>query len=344
MRFFLRILLVAAAVGEITSAQSSFPMKYLDEVGLIGLRGPDPRNSVDLGIAFVVSENGDALRFEGRDHKGDPWRVWIPQTSGAGWTEVWTGDFDHNGQPDLLIGAHPAISGRCVGRADLLFLMFDESGRPKPWQVSTEIPNGNRFPYQPAILLDLNRDGRAEIVSTACAYGTKFEGPFTEWSITGVYEARDARWIPLRTGEVTPYLRAAAKANGIKEWLPVKPSQWLDQLVGLNASVKLERLIPPDESCRGVRIHVVDGTVVAPVNDPCDELQYAHASYSDGRTRRGWPSVVIDGPHGREIFVANNEDALRRVIREGYRVKLLGDDAEPSWLWAEETQTVVALP
>jgi hypothetical protein len=88
----------------------------------------------------------------------------------------------------------------------------------------------------------------------------------------------------------------------------------------------------------------VDGQVVAPVSDPCDEAHYPHASYSDGKTRRGWPLVVIDRPHGREIFVANNEDALRRVIREGYRVKLLGDDAEPSWLWAEEAQTVVSLP
>ena len=89
---------------------------------------------------------------------------------------------------------------------------------------------------------------------------------------------------------------------------------------------------------------MVDGRVVAQANDPCDELSYDHASYSDGRTRRGWPWVVIDGPHGRDIFIANNEAALRRVIEKGYRVKLLGDDAEPSWLWAEEGQAVVPLP
>ena len=103
--------------------------------------------------------------------------------------------------------------------------------------------------------------------------------------------------------------------------------------------------MPPDERCHGViNLTVVDGRVVAPVNDPCDELKYPHASYSDGRTRRGWPPVVIDGPHGREIFIANNKVALRRVIEKRYRVKLLGDDAEPSWLWAEETQAVVPLP
>ena len=90
---------------------------------------------------------------------------------------------------------------------------------------------------------------------------------------------------------------------------------------------------------------MVDGRVVrASRTIPATSLRYQHAAYSDGRTRRGWPWVVIDGPHGREIFLANNEAALRRVIEKGYRVKLLGDDAEPSWLWAEETQAVVPLP
>jgi len=321
-------------------------MKYLDDVGLVGLGLPYSRNIVDLGLATVVSKN-DVLLFEGHDRNGDPWRVWVPQTSGVGWTEVWTADFDRNGQRDLLIASHPGINGRCVGRADLFFLLFDQSGRPIPWHVSTEIPNGTKFPYLPAILLDTNHDGRAEIVSTACEYGDQSPGHWTDWSITGVYEARDARWLPLRTADVSPYLRAATRANGVKKWLAIKPGEWLDQLVGIDtpAGIKLDRLIPPDKRCRNViNLTVVDGRVVKPVNDPCDEQRHEHAVYSDGKPRRGWPWVVIDGPHGRDIFIANNEDALRRVIREGYRVKLLGDDAAPSWLWAVETQTVVPLP
>jgi len=48
--------------------------------------------------------------------------------------------------------------------------------------------------------------------------------------------------------------------------------------------------------------------------------------YSDGKTRVGWPSVVIDGPQGRDIFAQDDqkEEVLRRLVREKYRVKLLG--------------------
>ena len=340
-----RILALIVASCVVAQAQARFPMKYLDDVGLVGLGLPYSRNIIDLGLATVVSKN-DALLFEGHDRKGDSWHAWVPQTSGVGWTEVWTADFDHNGQRDLLIAVHPGINGRCTGRADLLFLLFDQTGRPSPWYVSTEIPNGKEYPYLPAILLDLNSDGRAEILSTACEYGDQSAGHWTDWSITGVYEARDTQWIPLRSANSAPYIQAATRANGIKTWLPLKPSEWPDQGIGRDApnSIALKQLIPSDEHCHGINIPIGPDGPFIPLNDPCDELRHDRALYSDGRTRRGWPSVVIDGLHGREIFIANNEAALRRVIEKGYRVKLLGDDAEPSWLWAEEAQAVVPLP
>ena len=290
MRFLARILLIAVCCA-IVHAQARFPMKYLDDVGSLGSE-LDRRKSANLGIASVSSEDG-LLRFEGRDRKGDPWLAWVTQTGGVGWTEVWTADFDHNGQRDLLIASHFPGNGRCVRGADLLFLLFDQSGRPVPWHVPTELPNGNKFPYLPALLLDENRNGQAEIVSTECAYSS--EGILAvDWSITGIYEARDAQWIPLRDAVTAPYLQAARKANGVKDWLPIKSGEWPDQLAGFKASAntKLEHLLPGDESCRGIRVNVVDGRVVVLDHDPCDELRYDHALYSDGLTRRGWPWVV----------------------------------------------------
>ena len=146
---------MAAASCVVVCAQARFPMKYLDDVGGVG-SDFDRRKSADLGLASVFSEEG-VLRFEGRDRNGSPWHGWVPQTGGIGWTEVWTADFDHNGQPDLLIASHFPSNGRCVGRADLLFLLFDQAGRPSPWacvdrnsqrnQVS--IPSGDPVGREP---------------------------------------------------------------------------------------------------------------------------------------------------------------------------------------------------
>jgi hypothetical protein len=318
-------------------------MKYLDEVGALG-SDYDKRTSVDLGLAAVSSEGGDTFRFEGRDVNGDPWLVWLPQTGERGGAEVWTADFDHNGQRDLLISSLSTTNGRCTLHANLLFLLFDTSGRPVPWYVRTEVPSLKPWPYVPAVLLDVNHNGRAEVIPVACEYNQ--EGFWTDWSIKGIYEARDTQWLPLQTSNLAPYLHATTAAYGEDRWLNTPSSEWPDQSKASHSGITLEELIPPDENCHGVRIptEVVDGQVRIAVTDPCDESKYEHALYSDGRRRRGWPWVVIDGAHEREIFVANNEDALRGVIREGYPVKLLGDDKEPSWLWAEETQAIVPLP
>jgi len=322
-------------------AQARFPMKYLDEVGAIGL-GFDERQSVDLGLVSVFSENGDVLRFEGRDHKGDPWRIWIPQTGERGGAEIWTADFDHNGQRDLLISSLATTNGRCTLHSNLLFLLFDSAGRPVPWYVHTEVPTLMNSPYLPAVLLDVNHDGRAEVISVACDYN--YEGFWTDWSITGVYEARDTQWSPLRTSGIRPYVRAAAAAYGVDRWLNSSPSEWPNQFAELSFA-RVQGLISPDESCPGIDIRIgKDGRVASFLYNPCDTLRYEHAVYSDGKMRRGWPWVVINGPHGRDIFIANNEAALRRVIEKGVPVKLLGDDADPSWLWAEEAQAVVPLP
>src|SRR5580704_4984301 len=131
MRVLLALLAAHAAMG-----QTQFPMKYLGEVGLLGEEMFDRRKFADLGFAKAFpDENG--LRFEGTDHAGKIWRVWIRSTAH---TEVWTADFDHNGQPDLLIDALPPASGHCSDYADITVLLFDATGRPVPWVTSTETP------------------------------------------------------------------------------------------------------------------------------------------------------------------------------------------------------------
>jgi len=151
------------------------------------------------------------LRFEGRDIAGKPWRLWLRGVGGVGWTDVWMADFDHNGQRDLLIAAHFPGNGRCVRYVDIMILMFDASGRPIPWTAGTNLPNGDKSPYIPAILRDINADGRAEIVTTGCEPG---EWPGEEhWRMTGVYEARETRWTPLRNVALAPYEESGEKKS-----------------------------------------------------------------------------------------------------------------------------------
>lgn len=284
--------LLAFLVAGVAMGQARFPMKYVDEVGHLGEGLYDHRKFADLGFAKAFPDEG-GLRFEGRDRAGKIWRVWTPQVGGAGFTEVWTADFDHNGQPDLLIAAVPISSGRCGNRVDITVLLFDASGRPVPWIASAEIPyTESRFPYFPAILLDANEDGRAEIVTTECG---PWDADSLDYRVTGVYQAHDTRWAPLRDSPLEPYIQAAQAAHagtsyppGYLHWLLTPPEEWPDQM----------KLVDTDS---------VDGTGAS------------------------WPGVVIDGPDGRGIYTEDTEDILRRLQKAGYRFKTYGESSKPSW-------------
>lgn len=161
--------------------------------------------------------------------------------------------------------------------------------------ASTEIPDTERhFPYRPGILLDTDKEGRAEIVTTEC-------GPwgldYLDYQITGVYEARDTRWLPLRDAALEPYIQAARAAHpsfrpGYIHWLPVEPERWMDQT----------------------------------------KLVDADSVYGTGP---GWPAVVIDGSDGRGIYTDDTDDILRRLRSAGYRFTIFGENSRPSWFWVD---------
>lgn len=311
-------------------AQSRFPLRYLADIGSLGIseRG-DKRKFVDLGVARAYPDGEDVVRLEGRDREGKPWRVWTPQIGGLGWTEVWSADFDANGQQDLLIGAHFPGNGSCVNDADLVVLLFGADGRPIPWRVSTQIPAGGEFPFIPAIILDADKNGRAEIVTTSC-----------DRRVTGVWQALNARWMPIAQVAAAPYV-SAAKASDRSGghsiyWPPPKPIQCDDPMRGLNsfASVRVTRLITGELGCGGIRLSVRNGRVAADVDDPCRTRVDDRIEYSDGRISSGWPLVVINGPEGRDIYVARNDVGLRRILRGSHVCGLVGSEAAPAWVWA----------
>jgi len=342
MRGALRVLDLWAITAALLCAQSRFPMCYLDEVG--HLDGLDKRKFADLGFVRVFPEPDGMLRIEGEDDAGKPWRVRMPPGPGITDTDVWSADFDHNGRKDLLVAAYQFPNGRCIDLVDLTFLVFDTQGRPVPWRMPNHYLSQRRGDhFVPAILLNANHDGRAELVTTGCEYSDPADqSRFGEdRRITGIYEARDAHWVPLRDAKLAGYQRAAENTDRRRnaKWLPPDPpDQWLDQLRGIDApAVKLLRLIPLDPACRGVNIPIENGRAAPrPKPDPCDQAKYNRATYSDGATPRRWPPVVIDSSAGREIYVPANEpdaEILQRIMREGWPLKRLGNPAAPDWLW-----------
>jgi hypothetical protein len=332
----MRILLAGFLGVTLAMGQAWFPMKDR-KVGALD-SDYDQRKSADFGFARIVSEE-DNLRFEGKDHAGKPWRIWMPK-AGIGGVDVWTADFDHDGQQDLLIRSLDLKVGRCLDVGTITIVLFDAIGRPVPWTMTTQVPYWNAVPLRGAIVLDANHDGRAEFVVTGCESSVPSDAPFGEdRGISGVYEAQHGRMVPIRHAKMTPYRRAAKVIHGHPsvKWLPMMPEEWPDQMQGFDstASLRVEALLKGDEQYRHIDFPLVNGRFDVPVpSDPSEILSYDRILYSDGLQRIGWPYVVLDGLDGRDVYIAGYEEALRRVINARYRVKILGSPAEPTWIWA----------
>jgi len=260
---------------------------------------------------------------------------------------IWSADLDANGRQDLLIGMHFPGLGRCVDGAELVVLLFESNGRPVPWQLSTQVPAGGKFPYVPAIVLDADGNGRAEIVTTSCEYADGSRRFGEDRRVTGVYQALEARWMPLQQAVLASYVSAAKTSHrvggqGWVRWLPARPRQWEDPMRGLDsaARVRITRLTTGEIGCGGAQLKVDNNKaehyrVSIDTDDPCARRATDHVEYSDGRTFAEWPLAVIDAPEGRDIYVARSDEAQRRILRGGYLCKLLGPEAAPTWVWAD---------
>ena len=182
-------------------------------------------------------------------------------------------------------------------------------------------------------------------MATGCEYSdpSDYSRVGEDRRVIGIYEARDAGWVPLRAAKLSGYQAAAQPAShtSFAKWLPPDlADRWPDQLSGLDApaALRLERITTFELGCRGIQIHIEHGRVVKPASDPCDAAKADHITFSDGLTLPGWSSIVVDTPESREIYVREGRGNLRilqRVLREGFSVKRLGNPAEPDWLWVD---------
>ncbi|HEX5226588.1 MAG TPA: hypothetical protein VFW44_02715 [Bryobacteraceae bacterium] len=341
-------LFIGLCCASLCGAQPS--IRYLDEIGHLA-SDVDTGKVVTIGPARLVSTGAGKIGLQGRGSNGRTWRAYLPIDGGLGYTTAWEADFDRNGKRDLLIASEFPKNGRCIDPVTLSFLMFDNQGMPVPWVTQTQRPGKNALLALPAVLTEIERDGRLQLVTTDCEYSAP---PVVgeDRSIKGVYEANDTMWRLVRSSHIDAYrslvLRKYRIDSAFTRLLPTVPDNWLDQGNTFDATGPLQTItsvLAASPNCRGVRLPpVVDGRILPRTQwkDPCDEVGSNRIQLSNGTTCYGWPTVMLDRNNVRDIVGASElselEPLLKEIAAKRYPVVLAGQKelgkCSPSLLWA----------
>ena len=294
----MRLLLLGMAAWGALHAQPRFPVQEIDEIGHMN-RHFDDRRVADLGLAKAYSENeGEVLRIAGADATHKPWTAYMKSVGGVGWTRVFTADFDANGRQDLLFVQYFPGNGRCIDEVAAKVLLFDEGGRPVPWEIETH----GLDDFDPLTLLDEDGDGQAEIVTSDCSYS---EPPrFGEdRRLTGIYEADHAHWRPVRPISASPYVaRFQIERQQAGDFVVWEAPE--DALHDPHA-----RRDEPEGSLDGL-VYRANGEALFRVGN--------------GKPVRSASSVVIDSAAGREVYWHNVEAAYQRLLVRNASIRSLG--------------------
>jgi hypothetical protein len=271
------------------------------------------------GASFEMDEEGRAV-IKGKDRGGAAWRVRLGNLSGYG-SHLYTADLDRDGAGDLII-LSPTGGNGLAPTTHLFALTFDERGRPIPFEAEGYFEYDEHGVFD---LLDLDRDGRAELLYMKFGEGY--------WATT-LYEAEGGRW------------RRVEGAHGRRTYplytrFTNRPNR---RPVALKAD---RRPFTPDLS-----------NVAAAVRGTLASYEWADVSQSEdiklfvntGAARVacspvawfGTFGVVTDSAEGREVVtIYGNEEAAKSLLDEAVRAKtevtLYGrrsaEGCSPEWLW-----------
>jgi len=144
--------------------------------------GPAPANIKvgPKGARFETDEEGRAV-VKGLDRGGAAWRVRLGSNMNTYTARLYTADLDRDGTQDLFIVA-PTGGNGLAPTSHLFALTFDEKGRPVPFEADGYFQEDARGVFD---LLDLDRDGRAELLYM------NFDDGY--W-ITTIYEIEGGHW------------------------------------------------------------------------------------------------------------------------------------------------------
>jgi len=287
--------------------------------GSDGAAAPAQMSVGPSGSTFEMDEEGRAV-IKGHDRGGAAWRVRLGNLSGYG-SHLYTADLDRDTVQDLVI-VSPTGGNGLAPTQHLFALTFDEQGRPVPFEADGYFEEDERGIFD---LLDLDRDGRAELL-----YMNFDEG----YWVTTLYEAEGGRWrrvegahgrrtYPLYTRFTNrPNRRPTVPRPGRKPFTPdlsnaaplvrgtLASYEWAD----LSQSEDLKLLVNSD----GGRV-------------ACSPVAWFGAF-----------GVLADSAEGREVVtVYGNEEEAKTLLEAAMKAKsevtLYGrrsaEGCRPEWLW-----------
>jgi hypothetical protein len=271
------------------------------------------------GASFEMDEEGRAV-VSGRDRGGAAWRARLGNLSGHG-ARVYASDLDRDGVKDLVI-VSPTGGNGLAPSSHFIALTFDEKGRPVPFEADGYFQEDARGVFD---LLDLDRDGRAELL-----YMNFSEG----YWVTTLYEASGGRWrrvegahgrrtYPLYTRFTNrPNRRPTAPRAGRTPFMP-DLSNVAPVLRGTLASYEWADL----SQSENIKLFIdTGGTQVV-----CSPAAWF-----------GSFGVVADSAEGREVVtVYGNEEQAKQMLEAALKSKskatLYGrraaEGCSPEWVW-----------
>lgn len=265
-----------------------------------------------IAVTNLEGENDEEISgpvFSGKDRQGKPWSVRLGEKMGLG-GDIFTADLDRNGIRDVLM-IFPTGGNGLAPSSHILALMFDSQGRPVPFEAEGYYDSDSKSILE---LVDLNRDGKAELVFM------NFDDGY--W-ITNIYTVSDARWRRIRgrfaSRSFPLYTRFTNRPNRV----PVAPARERKPFapdLSNNAPLLTGRLLSftwakedADENDFSFVIEDLKGARIS--SDPDDWFTTT--------------AFVFDGADGRQIVSPWADKKLLNALLEesikaGYKVSLYG--------------------
>ena len=308
------------------------------------------------GMLIQLSGVENEIVVSGRDKLNRPWNVYVETAAGLYISRGWMADLDGDSTQDLVLDHTNFGNGRCAGHTRLTTILFDEEGRPSPWEIGGYFPVDHSWDTDSGSgVLDLgdwNTNGTAELVKVDCHVYFQTLSVDEGYSLADVYEVHNGVWRRLgseeRASPDSTYPEVAATAQ--RRLAPEPPREgWFipdysnDPSVG--TTTRITDFAPRAELCGLPNyIEVENGRINRPPEEEIArsrERCLSHFVLESGTVCYGMPSIVLYRSDRAEAVMSRSFRAqalLEQIIAEKLPVTMTGQlqkgVCSPNLIWA----------